>query len=291
MNIRFLFFLLLIIPGFSSIAAQDYSFHVEKSGAGEPVLLIPGLSCSGDVWDETVARLKADYECHVLTLPGFAGQPPLDPMPDELLMSIRDELIRYIEQEGLKQPIIIGHSLGGFLAMAVAAEKPGMIRKLLIVDSLPFLATIQAPGITEEAAAGMAKNMKTAMLNQTPEQYEQTQPAMLKTMITAEEDIQTVLRWGRKSDKATVAEAMYELYATDLRDEITAIEAPMLVLGAWIAYRQYGATRENTLARYQAQYAKAPNARVEMTDKGKHFIMWDDPEFYFEQLDQFLLEQ
>src|SRR5271165_2213258 len=53
------------------------AFSVKVTGAGRPMILIPGLSCGGDVWDGTVAHFKDRYECHVLTLAGFAGQPAI----------------------------------------------------------------------------------------------------------------------------------------------------------------------------------------------------------------------
>src|SRR5206468_2702470 len=55
----------------------EYPFAVKVTGSGKPMILIPGLACSGDVWDSTVAHFKDRYECHVLTLAGFAGQPAL----------------------------------------------------------------------------------------------------------------------------------------------------------------------------------------------------------------------
>ena len=50
------------------------SFEVEVHGAGSPVLLVPGLSCSGEVWDQTVTALEGRHEVHVLSLAGFAGR-------------------------------------------------------------------------------------------------------------------------------------------------------------------------------------------------------------------------
>lgn len=55
--------------------AKTPSFAVKVTGHGRPVILIPGLSSSGAVWDGTVAHLKSRFECHVLTLAGFAGEP------------------------------------------------------------------------------------------------------------------------------------------------------------------------------------------------------------------------
>src|ERR1035441_2564425 len=54
--------------------AQD-PFQVKVTGHGRPMILIPGLSSSGETWDTTVARYQDRFQCHVLTLAGFAGVP------------------------------------------------------------------------------------------------------------------------------------------------------------------------------------------------------------------------
>jgi len=57
-------------------SANPKSFSIRVDGHGRPMILIPGLTCGGDVWKTTVEHFKNRYECHMLTLPGFAGQPP-----------------------------------------------------------------------------------------------------------------------------------------------------------------------------------------------------------------------
>ncbi|WP_197070533.1 alpha/beta fold hydrolase [Hymenobacter sp. DG25B] len=56
--------------------AAHPSFTVRVVGKGQPVLLIPGLTCPGAVWDETVARYQSRYQCHVISLAGFGGVAP-----------------------------------------------------------------------------------------------------------------------------------------------------------------------------------------------------------------------
>src|ERR1700761_3859429 len=63
-----------------------------KAGHGAAILLIPGLYCSWDVWQGTVAHLKDRYTCYSITLPGFAGQPPA-PMSDSLLDGFAQAII------------------------------------------------------------------------------------------------------------------------------------------------------------------------------------------------------
>lgn len=269
--------------------AQEYSFKTEVTGKGQPILLIPGLASDGSVWDGTVKELQAQYECHVVTLPGFAGQPPVK--RENYLKSIGQELIDYLQNEKLKKPMIMGHSLGGFLTLYIGSKEPKLAKKLIVVDGLPFLAALQNPTATEESGKQMAKMMSAQMMNQSAEQYEAMQPMMLKTMITSDEDIKTAMEWGRKSDKSTVAQAMGDLYSIDLRDDLSEITAPTLVLGAWYGYKDYGATLESTTKLYEMQFLQHKNYRLEMSAQGKHFIMWDDPEFFMNQVKAFLNEK
>lgn len=52
--------------------------QVEVVGKGRPLLMIPGLNSSAEVWRETCLALK-DVQCHLVQLPGFAGAAPADP--------------------------------------------------------------------------------------------------------------------------------------------------------------------------------------------------------------------
>src|SRR5580658_8822741 len=74
------------------------AFSVKVTGKGAPMILIPGLACSGEVWDSTVAHFQNRYECHVLTLAGFAGQPPIKP---PMLEAVRAQLADYIRAKKL----------------------------------------------------------------------------------------------------------------------------------------------------------------------------------------------
>ena len=271
-----------------SVQGQSYSFESDVSGQGNPMVFIPGLASDGAVWDETVAQFSKTHACHVVTLPGFAGQVAIE--TDRFLETIGDELIQYIRNEKLEKPVIVGHSLGGFLTLYIGSKAPDLASQLVVVDGLPFLAAIQNPMLTEESAVEFAQSMRTRLESQTPESYEATQPLLLKTMITSDEDIEVAMEWGRKSDPATVAQAMFELYSIDLRDDLANIKAPTLVLGAWYGYQQYGATKESTRQLYDLQFQQHPNYRLVLSEKGKHFLMWDDLDFVVTEIKAFLNE-
>ena len=66
------------------------------------------------------------------------------------------------------------------------------------------------------------------------------------------------------------------------------ITQPVLVLGTWAAYQQYGATKESTRAIFTQQYARLPQARIELSEAGRHFVMYDDTQWFYTQTDAFL---
>ncbi|RSK47055.1 alpha/beta fold hydrolase [Hymenobacter rigui] len=265
--------------------AAHPNFTVRVVGKGRPVLLIPGLTCPGAVWDETVARYQKQYQCHIITLSGFGGA-AAPASTDKLLLNVRDQLLAYIKTQKLQQPAIIGHSLGGFMALWMSATQPAAVGPLVIVDSLPFMGAVQNPAATAEQIRPMAEQMRQQVSQGHLNATQQRQ--MAAGMVTDTARITQVTRWGLQSDPATVAQAMYDMYTTDLRPDVARIQQPVLVLGAWAAYKPYGSTKESTAAIFNQQYAKLPHYRLEMSEAGKHFLMYDDQQWFFQQTDAFL---
>src|SRR5215470_1258652 len=109
-------------PGSPFGAARDFkpkAFHVEVTGEGRPIIFIPGLGCPGEVWDGTVVHMVDEgYQAHVLTLAGFSDQPPIK---EPLSAAVRRDLTRYIRSRNLDHPVIVGHSMGGFIAYWIAS--------------------------------------------------------------------------------------------------------------------------------------------------------------------------
>jgi pimeloyl-ACP methyl ester carboxylesterase len=103
------------------------AFQVKVTGKGQPIILIPGATCSGDEWNETVAHLSGKYQCHVFTIAGYAGTAPMAKGP--YLETIRKELEQYIEDQKLEHVILIGHSIGGFLSLCMASEMKDHLQK------------------------------------------------------------------------------------------------------------------------------------------------------------------
>jgi pimeloyl-ACP methyl ester carboxylesterase len=276
--------LLVLVLALPAAMHGQSSFQVKVTGHGPAMILIPGLASSGETWDSTVARYKDRYECHVLTLAGFAGVPRVAPPPGvSMLDQVRDEVAAYIREKKLVKPVIAGHSLGGFLALSLASKYPDLPGKLLIVDAYPSLAAVYQPAIT----SAQAKAQSVATRQYMTAANQDASRAQIRMMVTGDADFEHIMTWSRASDHASVVDAMVEMYAGDLRDDIAAIQSPTLVLGTWIGYKDY-TNHAQTEANFNREYAKLQGVDIRITDTSRHFIMYDDPQWFFQQLDGFL---
>jgi pimeloyl-ACP methyl ester carboxylesterase len=278
--------LLLACIACLNLPAQDAAFQVRVAGHGKPMILIPGLASSGTTWDSTVARYQDRFQCHVLTVAGFAGVPRV---PAPMLDRVRDGVADYIRKNKLEKPVIVGHSLGGFVALDLAVKYPDLPGKLLIVDAYPFMLGASSPEMTADEAKATATLIRGSMSRMDQAAYEAYVKAGTSTrdMVTKDSDFQTLVAWGLASDRTAVADAMVELFSADLRNDLDKIKSPSLVLGAWAAYKQY-TDHQHVEANLHRQYSRLAGVDIQVNDTSRHFIMWDDPSWMFAQFDRFL---
>ena len=251
---------------------------MQVAGHGEPSLVfIPGLACPGSVWEHVVARFETGYRCHVVTLAGFGGLPPVP--SEHFLDDMADAVIAYVREAKLDRPVLVGHSLGGVLVMKIALKAPDLPGRLVIVDSLPFLAGMMEPGIEDAAAARpLADSYREALASQTPAQFAAGQQKFVGGMVTSPEKAREIADRTGQSDPATTGQAMAELIVTDLRPELGKIKCPTLVLGALADKVAAGIPRDVVEKAFRRQYQNLPGARFVFFEKARHFIMVDDPD-------------
>jgi pimeloyl-ACP methyl ester carboxylesterase len=275
--------------GYFSASAGNSIIQTEVRGTGQPMVLIHGMACSADVWEEVAAYYEDRYELHLVTIAGFGNGRNID--APHVLKAIRNAILEYVQSEELHKPILMGHSMGGFLSLWAGVEDPGVFGKIISVDGLPYFPVLAMPGISAETAGPIVEMMQNNMRNASPEVVRAQQEMMIATMISDPGKRAAVLEMGMKSNPDVIARAMGEMYTTDLRDLVASIEVPLLALGSWYGYRDWGVTKESASAGYQAQFDLIPNATFKMADTALHFIFYDDPGWFFEVVDEFLAER
>ena len=261
---------------------QQKAFKAEVYGNGQPIILIPDYACSGDLWKATVDNLKDRYQLHVITIGGFAGVLPID---TPILKTVKNELIKYVKENHLNQPVLIGHGLGAFMSLWMASEEPNLFSKILCVDGVPFLPAMTNPSLNEDQAKKYFNNGDNVInkLQNTPDKaFEETQFKSMLTMVSDSAHARLITKWSLESDRKTLGYTYVEMNTTDLRDDIAKIKIPVLILGS--TYQ----TKEASLKTLNQQFSLLTNKTIIIAPT-KHFIMYDDPLWFREQVKNFLI--
>ncbi|WP_126652378.1 alpha/beta fold hydrolase [Chryseobacterium aureum] len=275
----FLLIIMLFFLAACNIFGQEttYPFEVKKTGKGnQSLLFIPGFASSGEVWNETVAKFEKNFTCYTLTMAGFAGTKP---QADASFKEWEKAIAAYIKNNKIEKPIIIGHSMGGGLALAIAADYPELTGKIVIVDALPCLAALADPNFKSKENNDCSSTIAqlTAMND---DQFRKMQSQAMPRLLADASMQETVINWSMTSDRTTFAKMYCDFSNTDLREKIKNIQCPSHIL-----LESYFINLKPAI---ESQYKNLKNADMQYATKGLHFIMYDDKDWYFNQLTNFL---
>lgn len=251
-------------------------FNVKKTGTGNrSIIFIPGFACSGDVWKETTPLFEKDFTCYTLTMPGFAGQPAeVDPS----FKGWEDAIARYIKKNNIDKPIIIGHSMGGGLALALASDYPDVIGKIVVVDALPCLSAIMNKAFKSKENNDCSPVVKqfTAMSDSA---FLQMQKQTMPRLVAEPYKVAQIVEWSMLSDRKTFAQMYCDFSNTDLREKIATIKCPSLIL-----LEQPFSTLTDAI---NDEYKNLKTGQLVYATKGLHFIMYDDTAWFNQQITRF----
>ncbi len=258
----------------SNATAQNKAFEVEVIGKGAPVLLLPGFSCTGDVWKETVEVLSKTHECHVFTFAGFGEVPAIE---KPWLPKVKESIEAYVEEKKLQQPTIIGHSLGGTLGLWLASDAPIRYRKLIVVDGLPSVGALMIPNFkAEDIVYDNPYSKQQFAMNDT--EFKAMAKQYAAFMSLNKDKHQQLVDWMVMADRKTYVYGYTDLLKLDLREAIAKIEIPVVLLAATYPNKQM------VMANYKKQYANLQDITMLYADDSAHFIMYDQPKWFFEKI-------
>ncbi|HVG22667.1 MAG TPA: alpha/beta fold hydrolase [Thermoanaerobaculia bacterium] len=234
-----------------------YSLWETRTGDGTPVALLHGLSGSSRWWSRNVEALAASHLVAAVDLVGFGRNRRFVGLP-LFLPSFSETtalLARWLETFG--QPVhLIGHSMGGQIAIALAAERPDLVRSLVLVN-----------------AAGMPFRFDPRPHVRAVEKPPYGGPSIVRVLLP------DFFRAG----PASVAVASARVVRGDMREWMHAIRAPTLLV--WgendpLVPLVYGEAMQQEIA--GSRLAAIPGAA--------HVAMWDAPDAFNEMVLSFLAE-
>lgn len=284
-----------IAPGLPAFAQDPVAaiettdrFSVEVRGDGPDVILIPGLLSPRSVWDGIAAQLEPDYRLHLVEVAGFGDTPAGANSDGDILPHLVDGIAAYIERERIEQPAVIGHSMGGFTGLSLALNHPDLVGKLMIVDSLPFFSVLMDPVATTdsiEPQAAVMRQMMAAGQDVDRPSIDCAKPSMQAIGMSLSSEGQCkVDRYTASANLVVGGQLMYEIMTTDLRPRLPEVRVPVTMLYPHAA----PLTEARAASLYGGQYDALPGVRLVAIPDARHFIMFDQPERFAEEVGLFL---
>jgi pimeloyl-ACP methyl ester carboxylesterase len=257
----------------SSITTDQGIVHYEVYGRGRPVILLHGYLGSWGLWQETMAKLGRYYRTYALDFWGFGES---DTKRDTYVVSDFVSMVdQFMEQLGIAQAPLVGHSMGGTVSLSVAIKYPHRTHKVVVIGS-PIV--------------GSSLSILLKLFGRRPigfVVYHNLWAFKLFYRLLAPFYSKDP-RWSKMMDRdvsRTTLEAFFlsigSLRCTDLRPLLGQITVPVMGM--------YG---DKDIVVHPQQWkplkAGVAHARIERFPQAGHFIMLDDPPRFMETLQNFL---
>lgn len=240
---------------------------VSVRGAGRDVILIPGLASGPGIWNGVLGAVPG-YRYHLVHVRGFAGLAAEANISGALVQPVADEIARYIGVAGLTRPSIVGHSMGGTLAMLVGLK--GLVGRVMVVDMLPAGAAMV--GGTASGMGFLADQLSGYLTGtQAGRRY-------LAQMVAQAPG-------AKGSDPDVIANALRDLANIDLEPQLPRLSAPLEVVYAVGSDAQQAAAITRS---FRTGYAGKKAALLKAIGPSGHMVMADQPARFNAALRDFL---
>ena len=249
-----LLLLAAILPG---IAAAQYDEGIVEGRGEFEMVLIHGLGSRAEVWDEVLPFLKGTFKVRTFELAGHGQTQPV--MNSSLEIEVQ-RLEKFIIEQGFFYPTLVGHGLGGMIALQYALDHPADVHRLILMDTAPKqLATDeQKTAVAKALVEDYDKFVASRFLNMGPDQR------------ISDQVMDTALR----TDSATFISLLMSSFDFDLTERLPKLTVPLLVMGSQLMFPNEE-TSQQVLG--QIGFGQAHSLTFKRMAHTGHFMMLERP--------------
>lgn len=258
---------LILIFCISNLISQESAIEIKVEGEGPDVIFLPGFACPGEVWQDLVSEIKLTHTCHSVSYAGFVG---VEAFNGPWLSGIINELETYILKETIN-PILIGHSLGGTLALKIGVDQKVEIQHIVSIDGLASVGALVTPNFSPDLLLyDSPQNMR--MLNMEHDDFVDLANMMAESMVLDSSHYQLISNWIIDSDRNTYVYGYTDLLKLDLRNDLSKLEVSVSIIAATYPYGK------DTVAKtFKEQFKNLNDYELYYAENSGHFIMLDQP--------------
>jgi pimeloyl-ACP methyl ester carboxylesterase len=271
--------------GWAQTPFRSRRIAVQTRGEGPDLILIPGLASTAEVWRSTADRLEG-RRLHLVSVRGFGDLAADQNASGPVSGPVATEIGRYIREQTLDRPAVIGHSLGGQLALRVAADTGPGVDRVMTVDASPFFPALIAPGSTVADVEPIARVAYQAIQFLGDEALRMRGREMGVELGGAADALFGTVGW-QGGDRRVLAQALYEVMTVDLRPRLPAVAAPVTVVYGWSADERSPRSHTDGLFHQAYDRLRRP-ATFERIEGAEHMVMIDQPRRFLGAVWRFL---
>ena len=270
------------------ISAQNPAIKVSKiSDSGTPMLFLPHIGCSSDMWKEIAEHYKKTNSCYLIDFAGFDTMKKIEkPYTEKYVEAISN----YIKKNQLNQAIIIGQNYGGFVAIKVAQDKKLRIKAIVVSDFYPKLSMVLDSAMTKEKIIMVKENIKKSIIEPDSLIFASYQKQMGEGMnLTDTTKVVNFVRWQSNSDRNTLAETLTEQLDADLIPVLETNDIPILIFNTWYFAKTYqNKPISDAAVTMKKMFRNSKNITFKITEDAKDFIAMDLPDWFIKEMEGFL---
>lgn len=202
------------------------SLYTQQYGSGDPLCLLHGWALNSHVWDPLVEDLQQQHLLTLIDLPGHGKSAP--PVSGNYTL---DSLAELIGKQLQDNTILAGWSLGGLIAIKIAARFPQLVRKLVLIASSPQFAN------SKDWDHGVKKSIIDGFARDLTQDYRETIHRFLAIQTFGSEKAKPVIRELREKVFAngephidSLSKGLQILKSSNLWQEASNIQCPALVI-------------------------------------------------------------
>jgi pimeloyl-ACP methyl ester carboxylesterase len=247
------------------------------------MVLIPGNNADWTVFRSFMERNAQRYTMYAVTLPGFGGTtPPPDPqLPayalGEWVQNAEDAVATMIVERKLERPIVVGHGLGGHLALRLAMHRPGLVSKVVTLEGPPAFPMTETEISEEERARRIDDEFAPRLAQMTPEVYEFAQRNGAQSMVRSASRATELGNMFITTKPDVWRRYLMEVLAVDLREEMKDLSCPALVIGAIPDAERQSMPPSRLREFWRDAVSRTDKASLVFFEGRRHYLMDDAP--------------
>lgn len=256
----------------ANVRANDIRQHyLRYGGKGTPLILVPGITSPAVTWGFVAERLGKEYDVYVPDARG-RGLSETAPGMDYSLAACAEDVGAFAKALGLKDYILVGHSMGGRIGALVAANHPEGLARLVMVDP-----PVSGPGRRPYPAKidWYVDSIRLMTAGEPWERLREFSPTW------TDDELRLRGEWLHTCNEDAIVQSYNEFHTTDMHVHLPAIKVPTLLMVAG---------RGGVIEAKDIEEIKqlVPGIAVDHVPKAGHMIPWDDLDGFFDVLNGFL---